>query len=97
MIVDHLDVEDTLRGETVDAGTPSVKVYSAEERQALIAQLQDGVSAPRCPHCAGACTVLQIPARSDVAYVRRRVVVRCGACLRSLGVESHEVEDRRGR
>ena len=48
------------------------------EEQALREQVREG--AANCPHCGSVLTITPIPPRSDVAYVRNRVLLTCSDC-----------------
>ena len=71
--------------------------YNPAEQAALIEQLTQGVSVPVCPACGTRCTLLAAHPRGDVAYVRRRIVIRCPSCMKSLGLDAHRVETSRSR
>lgn len=61
--------------------------YDAEERAALLAQLDEGRRA-RCPRCGCALERTEVPPRSDVGYVRRRVWLICSRCDRMVVLDS---------
>lgn len=65
--------------------------YSPRERRTLLQELARGAPNPKCPRCGAACVVIRTGPRNDVSYVRDRVVVRCSACRRSVGVEAGEM------
>lgn len=65
--------------------------FSARHKRQLMDQVADGKGSPRCPRCQGPCAVIHTGPRSDVAYVRDRVLVRCSRCLRSCAVEVREL------
>jgi hypothetical protein len=46
---------------------------------------------PVCPRCSIALDPASVPPRSDVAYVRDRVVLVCRSCRRSTGVERRDL------
>lgn len=62
--------------------------YDAQEKRELRNRIARGEAAPPCPRCGGPCAVVRAEPRPDVAYVRNRVVARCGTCRRSAAVES---------
>ena len=66
--------------------------YTARQKQGLLAQVARGANSPRCPRCRAACSVIRVEPRSDVAYVRDRIVVRCSGCLRNCSIEARELD-----
>jgi hypothetical protein len=52
---------------------------------------------PECPDCSLRLDPTDIPPRDDVAYVRRRVVLVCRGCRRSVAVERRDEGRSRGR
>ena len=52
---------------------------SLQEEEALRGQLKAGIS-PECPKCRTALGITPVPPRSDVSYVRDRVLLQCGSC-----------------
>lgn len=55
------------------------KAFSAEEERAL----QESLSLdhpPECPRCGGPMNLTDVPPRSEVAYVRSRVLLHCRRC-----------------
>ena len=65
--------------------------FSTRQKRHLMDQVAEGMASPRCPRCEGPCAVIRTGPRSDVAYVRDRVLVRCSRCLRSCTIEAREV------
>ena len=65
--------------------------FTARQKRHLVDQVADGVPSPRCPRCQGPCAVIRAGPRSDVAYVRDRVLVRCARCLLSCAIEVREL------
>lgn len=61
--------------------------FGRRERDLLLDEIKGGAARPSCPRCGGACAVIRTDPRSDLSYVRRRIVVRCSRCLRSCGAE----------
>jgi hypothetical protein len=53
--------------------------FSAEEERELRGQLAQG-DQPSCPRCDGALDLMPARPRSDVAYVRNRVLIQCPRC-----------------
>jgi hypothetical protein len=49
------------------------------EEAALRRQLKEG-RVPACPRCNATLRTVPIPLRSDVAYVRNRVLLECESC-----------------
>ncbi len=55
------------------------KSANSREEGTLRKQLAGGAS-PVCPRCATPLRVTSVPPRSDVSYVRSRVVLTCESC-----------------
>lgn len=69
--------------------------YTPRERRELLRRVATGVSDPvACPRCGASCAVIRTGPRTDVAYVRDRVVVRCPACRRSVAADVEAAEPR---
>ena len=62
--------------------------YRDREKRELLRALSGGAENPVCPRCGGTCAVIRTRPRSDVSYVRDRVLIRCSACLRNLAVDA---------
>lgn len=60
--------------------------FSARERRHLAAALAEGRPLT-CPSCGGEVTRQPVPRPEEVAYVRRRVWLLCGACKRGAAVD----------
>lgn len=43
-----------------------------------------------CPRCGGGLDIRKVPPRSDVAYVRDRILLVCNGCGRSLVVDHRD-------
>lgn len=65
--------------------------FTDRQKRQLMEQLAGGATSPRCPGCQGPCAVIRTGPRSDVAYVRDRVLVRCSRCLRNCAIEVREL------
>ena len=65
-------------GEKRSQGGEMSKNLKPAEEQALREQMNQG--AAKCPLCDSALTVTPISPRSDVAYVRDRVLLTCSDC-----------------
>jgi hypothetical protein len=52
--------------------------YTADERHVLERDAARGRLA--CPRCGGTLELREVPQRAEVAYVRDRVWLQCGAC-----------------
>jgi hypothetical protein len=68
--------------------------YTPQERHVLERALARGERA--CPRCAGALELRDVPPRAEVAYVRDRVWLTCGACGASTVIDRRRI-DRAGR
>jgi len=55
------------------------KGATPHEERALREQLEEGVP-PECPRCKTVLATTLVPPRSDVSYVRNRVLLMCGSC-----------------
>ncbi|MDE2764050.1 MAG: hypothetical protein OXQ94_12225 [Gemmatimonadota bacterium] len=73
---------------------PGTGAYTPRERIELLRQVAGGAPGPVCPRCGSSCAVIRTGPRSDVSYVRDRVVVRCAGCRRSVVGEAGEMEHR---
>ncbi len=60
--------------------------YTPEEEDRIVEALRSDDRAS-CPRCRAPLDRTEVPARGDVAYVRRRLWLVCGACRRSLVVD----------
>ena len=60
-------------------------MLSPEEEQALRKEVKEG--AATCPRCGEPLTITPIPPRSDVSYVRNRVLLECARCLLRVAVD----------
>lgn len=49
------------------------------EEEALREQLAEGGS-PECPRCGTPLRLTPVPPRSDVSYVRNRILLECASC-----------------
>ena len=56
----------------VDPANPS-------EEAALRTRLKEGKT-PACPRCRATLRTIPVPPRSDVAYVRNRILLECDSC-----------------
>ncbi len=63
------------------------RVYSRSEVSKLRTDLRQGLS-PICPRCEVALAPRPVAARSDIGYVRNRVLWICGHCGRSAVLEA---------
>jgi transcription elongation factor Elf1 len=55
------------------------KSANPQEENALREQLKGGRS-PECPRCGAPLKITPVPPRSDVSYVRNRVLLVCDSC-----------------
>lgn len=60
--------------------------YTPEEEALIARRLRDG-EPPSCPRCGERMAEEDVPPRSDVAYVRRRLLLVCAGCSRSVAVD----------
>lgn len=65
--------------------------YTPREEDRIVEALRAG-RRPSCPRCEARLTEKDVPARDDVAYVRRRLWLVCGGCGRSFVVDRRRVE-----
>lgn len=75
----------------MDGFTANMDGFTARQKRRLMDQVAKGGTSPRCPRCQGPCAVIRTGPRSDVAYVRDRVLVRCSRCMRSCAIEGREL------
>jgi hypothetical protein len=68
-----------LRGENGDDLGRVTMSTDLPVEKALLRQLEAG-RIPECPKCAAFLRITPIPPRSDVSYVRNRVLLTCDSC-----------------
>ncbi len=61
--------------------------YSPAQRRALADAVRKGEQ-PRCPACGALLARHEIGPKRELAYVRRRVLLICPACKRSVAVDA---------
>lgn len=62
----------------------SRRLFSRAEEASIRSSVLSGVLSIVCPRCEGRLDVRPVPPRSDVAYVRDRILLVCNGCGRSL-------------
>ena len=67
----------------------TVPYDAAEEKQILESMKSDGLGS--CPDCAVVMDTRGVPPRQDVSYVRRRLILTCPSCRRSLVLDRKEL------
>ena len=66
------------RGVPRERGEDMAQMLSPEEEMVLREGVKDGAAS--CPRCGKPLNITPIPPRSDVSYVRNRVLLECSRC-----------------
>lgn len=64
--------------------------YDAEEERRILATVRES-GRGTCPDCGVVMDERSVPPRQDVSYVRRRIVLTCPSCRRSLALDRKEL------
>lgn len=65
--------------------------FDAREEREIRENLRESDSPP-CPRCGGRLHLTRVPIPGAVAYVRRRVLVRCPACRTRAAVDRRSTD-----